>query len=134
MSLRELIEAVEAGDDDFVLSDSWIGAWDAVAPELQTYRMKSDGVSAAIVASKAYHGSLDAAMSLHKRVLGDGNISTPGYMACVWMSGKASVWDIISGNRGDGEVNDPILHEVSPARAWLLAILSAMEARDVKGE
>ena len=78
---------------------------------------------------KAFNGSLDAAKALHDAVLGDGNISTPGYMATVYMSGKASVWDIISGASHRGEVNAPSLHAISPARAWLIAILRALIAQ-----
>ena len=78
---------------------------------------------------KAYNGSLDAAKALHEAVLGDGNISTPGYMATVFMSGKAAVWDVISGASYSGEINAPNLHAVSPARAWLIAILRALIAQ-----
>ena len=79
---------------------------------------------------KAFNGSIDAAKALHEAVLGDGNISTPGYMATIYMSGKASVWDVISGISGYGVVSEPSLHSVSPARAWLIAILRALIAQE----
>ena len=110
-ALRALLERVEAGEWDM-----FPGVADAV------------GIHNAALAGSAYRGSLDAAKALHEAVLGDGNISTPGYMATVYMSGKAAVWDIISGASHHGEVNAPNLHAVSPARAWLIAILRALIA------
>jgi hypothetical protein len=76
-------------------------------------------------AFNAFRGSLDAAKALHVALLGDGSISTPGYYSCVWLSGKASVWDVISGASFHAEITGRECHEVSPARAWLLAILRA---------
>ena len=79
---------------------------------------------------KAFNGDLNAAKALHNAVLGDGNISTPGYMATIYMSGKAAVWNIISGITEYGEVSEPSLHSVSPARAWLIAVLRALIAQE----
>ena len=111
-ALRDLLVKVEVGKWDM---------FDAVAEAV--------GIHNAWNAGEAFRGSLDAAKALHDAVLGDGNISTPGYMATVYMSGKASVWDIISGASHRGEVNAPSLHAISPARAWLIAILRALIAQ-----
>lgn len=86
-------------------------------------------VKAACFAS-AYRGSIDAARKLHNETLGDGYITTPGYKATVWMHGKVSVWDVISGAQFGAEVPDPDLHDMAPARAWLIAILKALIAQE----
>lgn len=78
----------------------------------------------------AFVGSLDAAKVLHVALLGDGAISTPGYYACVWMRGKASVWNVISNASHSAEILGRQDHEASPARAWLLAILRALIAQE----
>lgn len=115
--LDKLIEAVENGDDDFLGCDDWIEGWDVVAPELQTYRKKSDGESAAIIASSAYRGSLDAAKALHDALL-------PG-------------WIYLIGSKVSGvsmpDHDDPrwwnAMHDGNAARAWLLAILKAYRSQ-----
>jgi hypothetical protein len=109
MSIAALIEAVEAGTDQLVLELSY----------------QFGGNYVRVV--DAFRGSLDAAKALHVALLGDGSISTPGYYSCVWLSGKASVWDVISGASFHAEITGRECHEVSPARAWLLAILRAKE-------
>lgn len=114
-ALRDLLAKVEAGD----------AGWNRLATIAEDALPPRE----AALAATAYRGSLDAAKALHEAVLGDGNISTPGYMATVYMSGKASVWDIISGASHRGEVNAPSLHAISPARAWLIAILRALIAQ-----
>lgn len=80
--------------------------------------------------TRAYCGDLNAARKLHNETLGDGYISTSGYKAIVWMHGKASVWDVISGAQFGAEVPDPDLHDMAPARAWLIAILKALIAQE----
>jgi len=114
-ALQALLERVEAGEATLYNFQTW-------RPGLTGTRKES------ALMHKAYGGDLNAAKAVHNSLLGDGNISTPGYMACVWMSGKASVWDIIAGTSFRGEVNVPSLHAVSPARAWLIAILRALIA------
>ena len=117
-ALRDLLVKVEAGADHITILE-YAGNW--------AYAHGHAGLYVYVI--DAYNGSLDAAKALHDAVLGDGNISTPGYMATVYMSGKASVWDIISGASHRGEVNAPSLHAISPARAWLIAILRALIAQ-----
>ena len=78
---------------------------------------------------EAFHGSYKAVKALHAATLGDGNISTPGYHVCIWMSGKASVWDVISGDAHHAEIPGPEHHEAAPMRAWLLCIVRALIAR-----
>jgi hypothetical protein len=114
-----LLERVEAGEATLYDFQTW-------RPGLTGTRKES------ALMHKAYSGDLNAAKSVHNSLLGDGNISTPGYMATVYMSGKAAVWDIISGASFRGEVNAPSLHSVSPARAWLIAVLRALIA-DTEG-
>jgi len=122
-ALTALLMRVEAGDD--FTGDALNRAVDAMksfAPSMTTYEF-------AVRFRDAQRGSLDAAKALHDALLGDGNISTPGYMATVYMSGKAAVWDIISGASHRGEVTAPSLHAVSPARAWLIATPADTEGR-----
>jgi hypothetical protein len=134
-SLRALQGAVKAVDGDYINSDSWIEAWDAVAPSLQTYRMKSDGESASVVSYAAFDGSLDAAHALHNAVL-------PGWK---WLVRKADDGDVRIGNCGPeckgfanvwpqenpnlGGDNYPVF-SYTPAHAWLLAILNALIAQE----
>ena len=140
MSIRELREAVEAGDDDFLGSDGWIDGWDTVAPELQTYRHKSDGASASVIAVRAYRGSLDAAKRLHDALLpgwpvrvmdhSQDYLGGHGWHACV-------NWHHMSAPHGKAAYpansysytgwND------NPARAWLIAILRALEEEERDG-
>ena len=76
----------------------------------------------------AHNGSLDAAKALHETVLGDG-YAGEGFKYMVWGNGCASVWNVITDERGGGRVDSPELHAVAPARAWLLAILKALIAQ-----
>ena len=67
----------------------------------------------------AFHGSLDAAKALHEAVL-------PGWAWSIDRMGQAMVWyPWVEG--------DSITHEAKatdPARAWLLAILRALHAKE----
>ena len=115
MSLRELIEAVEAGTlcqgDVISLEEG-----DLIATAFQ---MIND-VDAWEYVSMAMDGSLDAAKALHDAVL-------PGCYVQIttWPMPPMTRVDIGGGHVGrDG----------NSARAWLIAILRAMEARDVKGD
>jgi len=125
--LDKMIAAVEAGNDDFIASDGWIEAWDVVAPSLQTYRMKSDGKSAALAAYAAYHGSLDAALRLHEALLSgwDYRLGRDGgdFHALVFVFGRMN-------EHSDGWEMCPD----SIARAWLLAILKALRATPGAGD
>ena len=111
-ALDRLIEAVEAGNEDFVRSDGWILAWEAFYPEPNT--VVSNGTALRLVALKAYNGSLDAAAALHEALL-------PGWLWDVWHSCSARVT-----NDADRSLafygSAP---EATPAGAWLLAILRA---------
>ena len=115
--LDRLIAAVEAGDDDFLASDVWIESWDVVAPSLQTYRMKSDGESAAITSYQAHAGSLDAALRLHREMFAD-------WVAVVHSDGGVVLSDAGMDRNFTASCND------NPARSWLLAILRALKAKD----
>ena len=123
--LDALIEAVEAGDADFLASDGWIEAWDAVAPSLQTYRMKSDGCSAAIGAYAAHHGSLDAALRLHEALL---------HERCVMSLTHSVRYDakVCISDPFENEVWDSGAEWLPPARAWLLSILRKLKAQGEK--
>ena len=113
MSLRDLIKAVEAGalcQGDFISIDDG----DLIAAVFPL----TDDVDAWEYVSMAVDGSLDAAKALHDAVL-------PGWE---WHLGpsNAKVYPY-NGNPGRSWVG----MADNPARAWLLAILRAMEARDV---
>jgi len=71
----------------------------------------------AILAHRALYGSLDAAKALHEALL-------PGWDWSVHGNGQCYLWppgDIDTQNRGCIETEADI-----PARAWLIAILSAL--------
>ena len=118
--LDKLIAAVEASDAEFLASDDWIEAWDAVAPSLQTYRMKSDGESAAIISYAAYNGSLDAALRLHEALLPGWELTHMGQHEAGWMVAVARLGPPTRHEGG---------HPTTPARAWLLAILRVLKAK-----
>lgn len=79
------------------------------------------------LASDAYHGSMDAALALHDAVFPDEGWEVyrtskyPGMMPGSWPSPYAA--KVGWGTQFAG-------HADTPARAWLLAILGALEARD----
>lgn len=102
-ALDKLIEAVEAGDEDFIRSDDWINAWQEFWPEPDA--MRSNGTASTIVALEAYNGSLDAALALHETLL-------PGQDWCISTSAS------YAGNGFKASSS-------TPARAWLLAVLKA---------
>lgn len=101
MSLRNLIEAVEAGRDH---SEKW-------HPALGEH---------GFTGMMAFHGSLDAAKRLHDALVPEYGYGIGGWGARVWLYSDRSHWD--GSNRQEVEMAD------TPARAWLLAILRAMEA------
>ena len=98
-NLRKLIEAVEAGLQPSSLRMREIGG------DLYGWRK---------TAIDAFHGSLDAAKSLHEKLL-------PGCSAVIQTNGTVQT---IGPNyeRHTGVAVD------APARAWLIAILKAYEA------
>ena len=65
-------------------------------------------------------------------MLGDGYIGS-GFKYVIWGSGKASVWHVITGHEGFGEVNEKGIHGVCQARAWLCAILRALISMEEEG-
>lgn len=118
MSLSKLIEAVEAGaarpgdygHPDVMFMEVWLPT--VSGPQLWQY------------ASEAYDGSLDAAKRLHDALL-------PGW-------GGAAGYDYYTGLcRSQARVShmgkhyqahiDDVMQVSRPARAWLLAILRALE-------
>lgn len=104
-ALRQLIEAVE-GDNNPEFE--WGHCIQALGNKAYLSKMCVD----------AYHGSLDAAKALHEALLPDGfwYDVEPGY---------AIVYDEHGINDWQTEKNDTDC----PARAWLIAILKAYEAR-----
>lgn len=111
--LDRLIEAVEAGD-----RDSFLAIMRAMAEKL----LDDGGRYWSVYdTKKAFDGSLDAAKRLHDALL-------PGW---VWnvVDSETTVWPAYPGdpkNYQDG------YSEGNPARAWLLAILRAVKAREGK--
>ena len=97
-AIAALIEAIKAGDGISIDDVGTVDAFDA---------------KQILIALNAYNGSLDAALSLHKALL-------PG-----------CGWGITSGNEYGAmcsiSTGLPCVpcHGVTPARAWLLAILRA---------
>ena len=67
----------------------------------------------------AYQGSLDAAKSLHEAVL-------PGWS---WQGFGGELWRVWQ--KSDPEFNFVGLEHDTPARAWMLAIIKALIAREV---
>jgi len=110
-ALNALLAKVEAGEWDFR----------ADAPARQVFPYQSSITDdLGLTARAAFEGSLDAAKALHEAVL-------PGWG---WNAGVygARVWpypDEMARKPGVIQVED---REISPARAWLLAILSALIA------
>lgn len=97
--LRKLIEAVE---------DSW---WYGDTTDIL-------GFNNHMQAYRAFNGDLNAAAALHEALL-------PGWIGLTDTTGFARVW------RDEHEVTDTYdaLIPEQPARAWLLAILRAVEAK-----
>lgn len=119
MTLRGLIETVEAGTatmDDF----------DAVFPPDGKPFKKAPKSIASIDAGIAFHGSLDAAKRLHDALL-------PGW---AWMMGNKGTATVIPPEHvfaKRGTVGPTCRVDDNPARAWLLAILRALDADPREG-
>ena len=113
-ALETLLAMVKAGELDAVSLDA-------------AFPRNHEGARRISNTLRAYNGSLDAAKALHEAVLGDGYIRS-GWKYVLWGSGEVSVFDVVSGLKANGEVREKHLHSVSPARAWLLAILEALIA------
>lgn len=112
MSLSKLIEAVEAGAasmNDFA----------AVFPSETAYGPTTWGE-----AHKAFNGSLDAAKRLHDALLPEYGYHLGGWGARVWLYSDRPHWD--GSNRQEVEMPN------APARAWLLAVLKALENQHEK--
>jgi hypothetical protein len=111
-ALAALIEKVEAGEA--------VRSWD--------FHAMSDSSVDWANARKSHDGSLDAAKALHEAVL-------PGWSYEARRSGfgngQAMVWNPL---RSPGHGNDIRAdHDNCPARAWLLAILRALQAKEGEG-
>lgn len=117
-SLRALQEAVRAG------TAGWYdfprvceGVWKEVGPNCTE------------TARSAYHGSLDAALALHKAVLPGWKVKQPHqFEAGHWLAEiyhpQGEDWPKWTPYPSQGATAD------NPARAWLLAILSALIAQE----
>ena len=117
--LEKLIEAIEGEDAEEVKSLIRILTRDAVIdPDQNGW------------ANKAYRGSLDAAKALHEALLPEWSLERltmwPGSKchACLWGTHEegGERWHSFEDGRVDAEA-------VTPARAWLLAILRAYATR-----
>lgn len=104
--LHNLIEAVERGDRA-------VTNWRDFAALIHDGDTMSD---LPILAHRAYHGDLNAAAALHEALL-------PGWGWEMYHQDGCRVWE--SGN----PTNLFIGKATDPARAWLLAILRAVEAK-----
>lgn len=108
-ALGELIAAVEAGELDFHGHRDFIPL----------------SGKEAILAFTAYHGSLDAAKSLHEAVLPDEGWHVEWVAKYPGLALKPAAWcaSVGWGTRYAA-------YAENPARAWLLAILKALHAME----
>ena len=102
-AITALREQVEAGDHR-------VGMWDAVRSPLHPHAPE--------YARQAFLGSLDAAKALHEALL-------PGWKWDVNTAG-ASVFMMAHPHDGNAHGHRD---DTNPARAWLIAILRALEAQ-----
>ena len=106
-ALRELIEAVEAGDGHYMC-------------RVSRYAANFPSINDADDARRAFTGDLNAARALHEAVL-------PDYQ-CYFRRNDDGLWDV-----GVGLDDDSPWHEVfgtdNPARGLMLCDLQAMEAQ-----
>ncbi len=111
-SLRALYDAVKAGTLDY---DAFCPMW------------HQDGLC--VEADNAYEGSLDAALALHNAVL-------PGWLMVEMSEGDESEyinnWVVVLGRKEDEGGHLVEGNARTPARSWLLAILSALIAQGEK--
>ena len=110
-ALAELISKVEAGE---------LGDYDGEALRLvRAWRSPLEYFEITRFVHTAYHGSLDAAKSLHEVVL-------PGWGYLISCQQWVDVWEFEPAGTGS-----PIRGvSQSPARAWLLAILKALHSME----
>lgn len=120
--IRTLREAVEAGT---LHKEKYGGMPLATAcyPRDQNGRMLPDagGWSDGNVID-AYHGSLDAAKALHDALLPNYGYGVGPWGARVWLNSDEPTWE--------RPVRQEVDLDFAPARAWLIAILKALESRD----
>ena len=114
-ALRELAEKVEAG----TLSTKGVVYANAITTSFNDLKMHG-------YATAAYNGSLDAAHSLHKAVLGDRwhveDLSQAARLACApW----GCILRCCGGSSPDIDVSSRYDFDNNPARAWILAIIKA---------
>jgi hypothetical protein len=122
-AIRELIEAVEAG------------AWDALphyGPEVWQPVEAVFGEGNSEPVFLAYGSSLDAARALHEAVLPGWRVQTlhqfeSGHWHAAIYEPKGDDWPKWTSYPACEAVNE------APARAWLLAILKALAARETDG-
>jgi hypothetical protein len=117
MSLGDLIKAVEQG------------RWPHPVPFGHGYEATVGGLSVISYgfAFSAFHGSLDAAKALHDAMLPGWNVKTihqfeAGHWHVAIYQPMGEAWPKWTQYPSHEAVND------DPARAWLLAILRALEA------
>ena len=108
MSIAELIEAVEAGDDA-AFRKANRAAFSTPCQDMAMQLREEN-------CRHAYKGSLDAAKALHEALL-------PGIMWARSPNGQFCLFD-----RNAEEVSYSFEKDRNHARAWLLAILRAKEA------
>ena len=115
--LRKLIEAVEAGTLTKTAALGTVDVW----PDRDDYLQTAEWIW------RACYGSLDAANALHDALV-------PGWRLNHLQQFEAGHWyaRISEPQGGDWPKFDPFPYQEAtndnPARAWLLAILRAMEA------
>lgn len=113
--LDKLIAAVEAGAD-----------WDEAKSTAAYHALPASGMfcgkweSPANLAFLAYNGSLDAALRLHEALL-------PGWD---WLLNKRSNYAHVWERQDVGDADADAFSVDTPARAWLLAILRALKAKE----
>lgn len=112
-NIRKLIEAVEAGDDRAAF-------WKVWPPE-------NEGGQLAFTADRAFRGSLDAAKALHEALL-------PGWKVAGIHQEDSGLWwaELREGfitSYSQTVIAPHSFDALTPARAWLIAILKAYEAQ-----
>lgn len=127
-ALDNLIEAVEAGNEDFIRSDDWINAWQQFYPEPD--KMRSNGTASMIRAMNAYNGSIDAALALQEALLPRWTVSTVMQLRHP-DNGQhpTGQWEVSLFAALPDRYEHKHARADGFARAWLLAILRAYRAQ-----
>ena len=114
MTLRGLIEAVERGDSRSDIAYAAIGNGGGWEPPT-IGGIRADQWQNAL---DAHDGSIDAAKRMHDALL-------PGWDWCSATDAHKEQWFSVGEPHGDYETEET--YAENPARAWLLAILRALE-------